>query len=187
MPTATCPSAAAETQPSATASQSYGATLQVGTPITEQLGVMWRYSIYNQAVTLDPETLTAVPSLPVAQAAAAGPASVSPVGDTIAYNTLDNNKAPTSRINSQLKQDLAGLGGDVNFLKTTEDFRRNTESRRRASSMREVFGATAGRRLSRARRRRSSWQTPIRCDRRWAWAWPGLRRSAPSPSTTRCR
>ena len=103
--------------------QNYGATLQVGTPITEQLGVQWRYSIYNQAVTLDPTTLAAVPSLPIQQAALAGPAWVSSVGDTITVNTLDDNKAPTSGINSQLKQDLAGLGGDVNFLRTTEDLR----------------------------------------------------------------
>jgi outer membrane protein insertion porin family len=104
-------------------SESYGATLQVGTPLTEQLGVQWRYSIYNQAVTLDPTTLTAVPSLPIQQAALAGPAWVSAVGDTVSYNTLDNAKAPTSGLNSQLKQDLAGLGGDVNFLRTTEDLR----------------------------------------------------------------
>jgi outer membrane protein insertion porin family len=104
-------------------SETYGASLQIGTPLTEQLGVLWRYSIYRQAVTLDPTTLTAVPSLPIAQAAAAGPAWVSAVGDTITTNTLDNNKTPTSGINSQLKQDLAGLGGDVRFLKTTEDFR----------------------------------------------------------------
>jgi outer membrane protein insertion porin family len=39
------------------------------------------------------------------------------------YNTLDNTKSPTSGINSQLRQDLAGLGGDVRFLRTTEDVR----------------------------------------------------------------
>lgn len=104
-------------------SETYGATLQIGTPITEQLGVQWRYSIYNQAVTLDPTTLAAVPSLPIRQAALAGPAWVSAVGDTVTYNTLDNNKAPTSGISSQLTEDLAGLGGDVNFLRTTEDLR----------------------------------------------------------------
>ena len=103
--------------------QNYGTTLQVGTPITEQLGVQWRYSIYNQAVTLDPSTLTAVPSLPIQQAALAGPAWVSSVGDTVTVNTLDNNKAPTNGFISQLKQDVAGLGGDVNFFRTTEDLR----------------------------------------------------------------
>jgi outer membrane protein insertion porin family len=101
----------------------YGATLQIGTPITEQVGVQWRYSLSRQDVTLDPASLAATPSLPIQQAAAAGPAWVSAVGDTVTYSTLDNTKSPTSGFNSQLKQDLAGLGGDVNFLRTTEDMR----------------------------------------------------------------
>ncbi len=101
----------------------YGATVQFGTPLTEQLGAQWRYSIYNQNVTLTPSTLTAAPSLPIQQAALAGPQWVSAVGSTVNYNTLDNTKSPTSGFNSQLKQDLAGLGGDVKFLRTTEDLR----------------------------------------------------------------
>src|SRR6266404_3649771 len=68
----------------------YGATVQFGTPLTEQLGVQYRYSIYNQNVTLTPSTLTAAPSLPIQQAALAGPAWVSSIGDTITYTTLDN-------------------------------------------------------------------------------------------------
>jgi outer membrane protein insertion porin family len=101
----------------------YGATLKFGTPLTEHLGMQYRYSIYNQNLTLDPASLAAAPSLPIKQAALAGPAWVSAVGSTVTYNTLDNNKAPTSGINSQLRQDLAGLGGDVRFLRTTEDIR----------------------------------------------------------------
>ena len=101
----------------------YGATLAFGTPITEQLSVQWRYSLSLQSVTLDPASLAAAPSLPIQQAAALGPQWVSAVGDTISYNTLDNPKNPTSGFSSQLKQDLAGLGGDVNFLRTTEDLR----------------------------------------------------------------
>jgi outer membrane protein insertion porin family len=101
----------------------YGATLQFGTPLTEQLGMQYRYAIYNQNITLNPAALTAAPSLPIRQAAAAGPAWVSAVGDTATYNTLDNTKSPTSGINAQLKQDLAGLGGDVKFLRTTADVR----------------------------------------------------------------
>jgi outer membrane protein insertion porin family len=101
----------------------YGATLQFGTPLTEQLGVQWRYSLYNQSVTLDPASLTAAPSLPIQQAALAGPQWVSSIGDTVTYSTLDNNKSPTDGIKSQLSQDLAGLGGDVKFLRTTEDLR----------------------------------------------------------------
>jgi outer membrane protein insertion porin family len=101
----------------------YGATMQLGTPITEQLGVQWRYSITNQNVTLDPTSLAALPSLPIQQAALAGPQWVSAVGSTVTYNTLDNTKSPTSGFNSQLRQDLAGLGGDVKFLRTSEDMR----------------------------------------------------------------
>jgi outer membrane protein insertion porin family len=101
----------------------YGATLQLGTPITEQIGVQYRYSIYNQNVTFDPTSTAAAPSLPVLQAALAGPQWVSSVGSTVTYNSLDNPKSPTSGFNSQLSQDLAGLGGDVKFLRTTEDLR----------------------------------------------------------------
>jgi outer membrane protein insertion porin family len=58
----------------------YGATTQFGTPITEQIGVQYRYSIYNQDVTLDPTSLALAPSLPIQQAALAGPQWVSAVG-----------------------------------------------------------------------------------------------------------
>jgi outer membrane protein insertion porin family len=101
----------------------YGANFTIGTPITEQTLVQWRYSLYDQNVSIDPSSLAGTPSLPVQQAAAAGPQLVSAVGDTITYNTLDNNKTPTSGINSQLRQDIAGLGGDVKFLRTSEDIR----------------------------------------------------------------
>ena len=100
----------------------YGASLTVRHAVTEQLGVQWRYSLSRQSVTLDPAaSATRVAADP--QAAAAGPQWVSAVGDTVSYNTLDNAKNPTSGFNSQLKQDLAGLGGDVRFLRTTEDLR----------------------------------------------------------------
>jgi outer membrane protein insertion porin family len=95
----------------------------IGTPLTEQLGMQFRYSISRQSVTVNPASLAAPPSLAIEQAALAGPQWVSAVGDTATYSTLDNTKAPTSGINSQLRQDLAGLGGDVKFLRTSEDLR----------------------------------------------------------------
>jgi outer membrane protein insertion porin family len=101
----------------------YGSTLQVGTPVTEQLGVQWRYSIYNQNITLASNSSDLTPSLAIQQAATNGPAWVSAVGSTATYSTLDNTRSPTSGIKSQLSQDLAGLGGDVKFLRTTEDVR----------------------------------------------------------------
>jgi len=100
----------------------YGATMMVGAPITEQLGMQFRYSIANQSVSIDPASLAAPPSIVVREAALTGPQWVSSVGDTATYSTVDNPKSPTDGFTSQLKQDLAGLGGDVRFLRTTEDF-----------------------------------------------------------------
>jgi outer membrane protein insertion porin family len=104
-------------------SNTYGGNLTLGMPVNEQTGVLWRYSLYDQNVTLAPGTSAATVSIPIRQAAAAGPQLVSSIGDSVTTNTLDNNKSPTSGFKSQLSQDLAGLGGDVRFLRTTEDAR----------------------------------------------------------------
>jgi outer membrane protein insertion porin family len=101
----------------------YGGALTLGTPITEQTNVLWRYSLYDQNVTLSPAATAATVSLPIRQAAAAGPQLVSSIGDTVTYSTLDDKKLPRDGFNSRLQQDLAGLGGDVKFLRTTEDLR----------------------------------------------------------------
>jgi outer membrane protein insertion porin family len=117
-------------------SETYGTTFRLGMALTEELGVQWRYSIYNQSTSLSPALMDCSPanpppacyangeaSLPIKQAALNGPAWVSAVGSTVTYNTLDNNRHPTSGVVSGLSQDLAGLGGDVKFLRTSEDFR----------------------------------------------------------------
>jgi outer membrane protein insertion porin family len=51
----------------------------------------------------------------------------SSVGYTLAYNTLDNNKVPTAGMFVELKQDFAGVGGDVNFIRSTVDARQYAE------------------------------------------------------------
>jgi outer membrane protein insertion porin family len=62
-------------------------------------------------------------SLAVRKELAQGPVFVSSVGYTLAYNTLDNNRNPTNGLIVEFKQDGAGAGGDVNFLKSTLDTR----------------------------------------------------------------
>jgi outer membrane protein insertion porin family len=116
-------------------STTYGTTFRLGTALTDDLGVQWRYSIYNQSTSLSPALMDCSPSnpppgcyaseasLPIKQAVLEGPAWVSAVGSTVNYNTLDNNRSPTTGVASALNQDLAGLGGAVKFLRTTEDFR----------------------------------------------------------------
>jgi len=66
-------------------------------------------------------------SLAVRKELASGPVLVSSAGYTIAYNTLDNNRVPTSGFYAELRQDLAGLGGDVNFLRTAVEARTYSE------------------------------------------------------------
>jgi outer membrane protein insertion porin family len=62
-------------------------------------------------------------SLAVRKELAAGPVNVSLVGYTLSYNTLDNNRLPTSGLFVDFKQDFAGVGGDVNFIRTQVEAR----------------------------------------------------------------
>src|SRR3984957_2700000 len=62
-------------------------------------------------------------SLAVRKELASGPVIASVVGYTAAYNTLDNNRAPTQGVLVEFKQDLAGVGGDVHNVKSTIDAR----------------------------------------------------------------
>jgi outer membrane protein insertion porin family len=116
--------------------ETYGATFSAGMPLTEEVGVQWRYSLYNQDLTLAPAlmgcplsnpppgcTPIGEASLPVRQAALNGPAWVSSVGNTVAYDSRDNKKSAKSGLYAEIKQDLAGVGGDEKFLRTTGDVR----------------------------------------------------------------
>ncbi|HZD91563.1 MAG TPA: outer membrane protein assembly factor BamA [Pseudolabrys sp.] len=127
--------------------KTYGAKFRLGFQLTENLSFQPNYSIYRQEVSFDtnpqyndckdsPNALVnggagVMPgdscyangeaSLAVRKELANGPVLVSSAGYSLAYNTLDNNKSPTSGLFAQLKQDFAGLGGDVNFIRTTAE------------------------------------------------------------------
>jgi outer membrane protein insertion porin family len=60
-------------------------------------------------------------SLPVRKELAAGRTLTSSVGYSLAYNTLDNNKNPTDGLLVDFRQDFAGVGGDVTYLKSAID------------------------------------------------------------------
>jgi outer membrane protein insertion porin family len=66
-------------------------------------------------------------SLAARKELAAGPVLTSSVGYTLSYNTLDNNKLPTSGTFAEFRQDLAGVGGDVNYIRSTIDVRQYAE------------------------------------------------------------
>ncbi|HYS87561.1 MAG TPA: outer membrane protein assembly factor BamA [Bradyrhizobium sp.] len=60
-------------------------------------------------------------SLPVRKELQAGKTLTSAVGYSLNYNTLDNNKNPTDGLIVDFKQDFAGVGGDVTYLKSAVD------------------------------------------------------------------
>jgi outer membrane protein insertion porin family len=127
--------------------QTIGVNLRLGFALTEEIALQPHYSIYQQKVDLldylnnclqspfalinggtgvvptDPCYADGEASLPVRKELANGPVLVSLVGYSLAYNTLDSNVSPTSGIYAKLSQDFAGVGGDVNFIRTTFDAR----------------------------------------------------------------
>ncbi len=127
-----------------------GANLRLGFALTEELALQPRYSIYRQEITLPAALNDCVnsaaardfrngtglgvqpgdqcfrdgeASLPVRKELAQGPVTTSLIGYTLAYNTLDNAQSPTSGIYADFKQDFAGVGGDVNFIRTQVEAR----------------------------------------------------------------
>lgn len=128
----------------------YGANLRLGFGLTEEIAFQPRYSIYRQEIKLPDQYNSCInspeaaafragtgsgvqpgnscysdgeASLPVRMELADGPATTSLVGYTLSYNTLDNVKSPTSGLYAELKQDFAGVGGDVNFIRTQVEAR----------------------------------------------------------------
>jgi outer membrane protein insertion porin family len=60
-------------------------------------------------------------SLPVRKELSQGASITSAVGYSLNYNTLDNNKNPTEGLLVDFRQDFAGLGGNVSYLKSAVD------------------------------------------------------------------
>ncbi|HWX05582.1 MAG TPA: outer membrane protein assembly factor BamA, partial [Bradyrhizobium sp.] len=62
-------------------------------------------------------------SLPVRKELAGGHTLTSSIGYSLNYNTLDNNKNPTDGLLVDWRQDFAGVGGDVTYLKSVVDLK----------------------------------------------------------------
>jgi outer membrane protein insertion porin family len=130
-----------------------GSTLRLGLPITDEISFSPRYSIYNQFVSIPNDSkrpyndctnpvfgttpgfnyFPIAPSLfyncltngeaSLAIKEAQGSTLTSLAGYTLSYNSLDRVKEPTSGIYAELKQDIAGLGGQSRFVRTTGEAR----------------------------------------------------------------
>ena len=130
-----------------------GATVRFGLPITEEITFSPRYSLYQSRIKIPNDAKTGLyndctvpvpgqtPGTPGAHAIdathnclsngeaslalkeAAGTRLNSVLGYSLSYNSLDSAKNPTRGIYAELRQDVAGAGGDTRFVRTTGDIR----------------------------------------------------------------
>jgi outer membrane protein insertion porin family len=127
-----------------------GGQLRLGLPITEEIGVTLRYSLYQTDLkipntikqpfndctipifgytALNPNGTSAFPNCAydgeasVALKEARGKTITSLAGVTLGYSSLDNAKNPKNGFYAEAKPDVAGLGGDSHFARIAVDAR----------------------------------------------------------------
>lgn len=96
-----------------------GGNLRLGFPIADNTQLGLRYRFENEEIFNASQNA----SLAVQEAAAEGAVNVSSVGYTVAYDTRNLPQSPTSGVFASFSQDLAGVGGDVNYIRSVADAR----------------------------------------------------------------
>jgi len=98
-------------------SRKTGGGLRLGFPLAENMWMSTRYTITRDEL-YEVEAL-ASPAILEQE----GVNYISSVGYSIAYDTRNNRRAPTRGLYGTFTQDLAGVGGDVNYIRTTAEVR----------------------------------------------------------------
>jgi outer membrane protein insertion porin family len=89
----------------------YGGDLRMGYQITEPLRQTLKYTIRNDSITdVQPTASRFIQE-------EAGSRTTSAIGQTLLYDKRDNRLDPTAGFFLQLGTDLAGLGGDVSYIR----------------------------------------------------------------------
>ena len=94
-----------------------GGDIRLGFPIADNTQLGLRYKFENEDIF----NVSSNASLAVKESA--GTSNVSSVGYTVAYDTRNLPQSPTSGIFASFSQDLAGVGGDVNYIRSVADAR----------------------------------------------------------------
>ncbi len=94
-----------------------GGDVRIGFPIADNTQLGLRYKFENEDIF----DVNSNASLAVKQAA--GTVNVSSLGYTVAYDTRNLPQSPTSGVFASFSQDFAGVGGDVNYLRSVADAR----------------------------------------------------------------
>jgi len=93
--------------------KSTGGALRAGYPITEEISQSWRYTLRQSEITDVPDNASRFVK------AAEGEDILSEVSHTIEYDARDSRIAPTEGFFSRLTTDVAGLGGDVSYMRNS--------------------------------------------------------------------
>ena len=94
-----------------------GAGLRLGTALSDNFSVTGNYTFtWENVYNVDPTASLAVKQIQ-------GSAIISSVGYTAVYDARNNAKKPTEGFYFKGTQDLAGVGGDVNYIRSTADAR----------------------------------------------------------------
>jgi len=94
-----------------------GGDIRLGFPIADNTQLGLRYKFEKEDIF----NVSSNASLAVKESA--GTSNVSSVSYTVAYDTLNLPQSPTSGIFASFSQDLAGVGGDVNYIRSVADAR----------------------------------------------------------------
>jgi outer membrane protein insertion porin family len=108
-------------------SETIGATIRFGLPITENLSTQLAYNISQEEYSFeDGCEATLVPlsnpcdiSNAIIQGVLLSPWIKSSVSGALVYNTIDDMKSPHAGIFANVTTEVAGLGGDAQFVKLT--------------------------------------------------------------------
>jgi len=109
-------------------SNTTGGSIRFGLPITEKLSTQLAYNLSREeyefddgcgGTTLNPLVNPCNISLAIIQGVETSPWIKSSVSGGLAYNTIDDMKAPHAGIFANAVAEFAGLGGDAQFVKLT--------------------------------------------------------------------
>lgn len=115
-----------------------GGALRFGLPITDNLQFGVNYQLFSRNIQIKEDYKNCLYNpgggvvdancfndgeASIALKASEGENVTSQIGYAIVWNSLDNNLNPTNGWRAEFRQDLAGLGGDSEFLRTTADVR----------------------------------------------------------------
>lgn len=99
--------------------QKMGGDLRLAYPLSDHVTGSVNYTFVRQNIY----DVSAAASPAIKQAAASGAYNTSSIGYALTFDTRDTKKLPRSGTYFTLGQDLAGVGGDVRYIKSTADAR----------------------------------------------------------------